>query len=188
MIHLYLFTLAPTLDLGGLHFFPLEALIYDFAQNYCTAVWKTGSGVLPCPGTTSDAAGFVVRNDSPYLQNGTQYNGPTLFTHPQWIDNGTISGNYSGIDILNGYHFKATLGCGQGGNACDAILQLNYSSDGGPLKNFKQWSISYGNAPIDVDLNLSALAGHNVKFTLGVSANGTSGQDWVQWVNPRIVQ
>jgi hypothetical protein len=188
VIHFYVLTLAPTIDFGGIPFFPLEVSVYNFASNYCSATWKNGGGALPCPGTTSDATGFVVRNDSPYLQNGTQYDGPALFTHPQWIDNGTIAGFFPGIDIQNGYKFRTTLGCGQGGNACEALVQLNYSSDGGPTTLLQQWVVKYGDAPIAVDLDLSSLAGHNVKFILAVAAKGTSAQDWVQWVSPRIVK
>jgi Ig-like domain from next to BRCA1 gene len=189
VIHFYALTLMPTLDLGSLPLIPLEISVYNFAGSYCAATWKNSSlTVLPCPGTTSDATGFIVRNDSPHLQDGKQYSGPTLFTHPQWVDNGTIAGFYPAIAIQNGYHFRTTLGCGQGGSACDAQVQLNYSSDGGPTKNFTTWMIKYGDAPTVVDLDLSSLAGHNVAFILAVSANGTSAQDWIQWVNPRIIK
>jgi hypothetical protein len=188
VIQFYALTLAPTLDFSVIPLIPLETSVYNFASNYCSATWKNGSGALPCPGTTSDATGFVVRNDSPYLQNGDQYDGPTLFTHPQWIDNGTIAGFYPGLDVKDGYRFKATLGCGYNGGACEALLQLNYSSDGGPTTLFQQWTIKYGDAPVEVNLDLSSLAGHNVKFILAVSAKGSSAQDWVQWVNPRIVK
>lgn len=189
VIHSYVITLAPLLQFNFQQLFPLESPIYNFATNYCSATWKTSSStVLPCPGTTSDAGGFVVRDDSPYLQDGTQYTGPAIFTHPKWVDNGTIAGFFPGIDIQAGYHFRATLGCGWGGNACEATVQLNYSSDGGPTTNLTQWVIKYGDEPVDVDIDLSSLAGHNVKFILGVSAKGTSAQDWIHWVNPRVIK
>jgi hypothetical protein len=189
VIHFYALTLMPTLDLGSLPLIPLEISVYNFASSYCAATWKNNSlTVLPCPGTTSDATGFIVRDDSPHLQDGKQYSGPTIFTHPQWVDNGTIAGFYPAIAIQNGYHFRTTLGCGQGGSACDTQVQFNYSSDGGPIKNFTTWMIKYGDAPTVVDLDLSSLAGHNVAFVLAVSANGTSAQDWIHWVNPRIIK
>ena len=189
VIHFYALTLMPTIDFGSLPLLPLETLVYSFANNYCSAVWKySGTDVLACPGTTSDATGFVVRNDSPYLQDSIKYTGPTLFTHPRWIDNGTIAGFFPALAIQNGYHFKTTLGCGQGGNACDANIQLNYSADGGPTQALQSWNVKYANAPIAVNLDLSSLAGHNVAFVLAVTANGTSAQDWVQWVNPRITK
>jgi hypothetical protein len=187
VIHFYVLTLMPTIQFGPL--VPLETTLYNLADHYCDATWKNNSlVVLPCPGTTTDAAGFVVRNDSPYLQNGTQYNGPTLFTHPQWVDNGSIAGFFPAQAIQNGYRFRATLGCAQGGNACDVKVQLNYSQDGGPVQLLQSWNVKYGNAPIVVDIDLSGFAGHNIAFVLAVSANGTSGQDWMQWVNPRIIK
>jgi len=189
VIQYFVLTLAPTLDFSAIPMIPLEFSVYNFASNYCSATWKNSSTtILPCPGTTSDNTGFIVRNDNPYLQNGDQYDGPTIFTHPQWIDNGTIAGFFPAIEIEDGYRFKTTLGCGYNGGACEALVQLNYSSDGGPTTLFQQWTIKYGDAPVSVNLDLSSLAGHDVKFVLAVSAKGSSAQDWVQWVNPRIVK
>lgn len=184
----YAITLSPLIDPDLFPLLPLETKIYNFASSYCSAVWKNGLAELPCPGTTADSAGFVVRDDSPFLQDGDKYSGPTIFTHPRWIDNGTIVGFFPAIAIENGYHFKTTLGCGLDGNACEALVQLNYSSDGGPTTNLNQWTIKYGNEPVAVDIDLSSFAGHNVKFILAVSAKGPSGQDWIHWVNPRIVK
>jgi hypothetical protein len=187
-IHFYAITLAPLIDPDLFPVLPLETKIYSFASNYCSAIWKNGLAELPCPGTTSDSSGFVVRDDSPYLQDGEKYSGPAIFTHPRWIDNGTIAGFFPGIAIENGYHFKTTLGCGLDGNACEALVQLNYSSDGGPTTLLQQWVIKYGDEPVAVNIDLSSFEGHNVKFILAVSAKGPSGQDWIHWVNPRIVK
>ena len=41
---------------------------------------------------------------------------------------------------------------------------------------------------IGFDIDLSSLAGKNVKFLFQVSANGSSGQDWALWINPRIIK
>lgn len=186
VVHVSIITLMPTV---AFHFIPLETMVYDLAANYCSATWKySGTGILTCPGTTSDATGFVVRNDSPYLQDGKQYTGETLFTHPQWIDGGTIAGFFPAQAIQNGYRFRTILGCAQGGSACDVYVQLNYSSDGGPTKSLQTWHIKYGDAPTSVDVDLSSLAGHNVALVLAVSTNGSSGQDWLQWVSPRIIK
>ena len=43
---------------------------YDFAFGACDAQWGNGSQVLPCPGAEGDNAGYVIRIDSPKLEDG----------------------------------------------------------------------------------------------------------------------
>ncbi|MFQ5922517.1 MAG: NBR1-Ig-like domain-containing protein, partial [Anaerolineales bacterium] len=57
-------------------------VVYDFVENYCDASWRTGAGELSCPGTDSDAEGFVLKLNSPKLEDGRTENEPALFTHP----------------------------------------------------------------------------------------------------------
>ncbi|MDQ2691069.1 MAG: NBR1-Ig-like domain-containing protein, partial [Chloroflexota bacterium] len=32
---------------------------YDFTSNVCSAEWKSGAGILPCPGTNGNSSGFI---------------------------------------------------------------------------------------------------------------------------------
>ena len=183
--------IVATLVFGGfIPVFPLELLVYDFGANYCLANWRNASGVgfLACPGTKTDAAGFVVQVDSPKLQDGNTVNGVGLFTHPQWIDGGSISGTYPILSVEDGMKFKATLGCGFGGAACDVRYMLRYRIDGGALQELNHWDVKYADAPLKLNVDLSSLAGKNVNFVLQVVTNGSSAQDWAYWVNPRIVK
>lgn len=180
-----------TLVFGGfIPVFPLEQLVYDFGANYCVANWRnaTAVGFLACPGTKTDDAGFVVQVDSPKLQDGNTVNGVSLFTHPQWIDGGSIAGTYPTLTVENGMKFKTTLGCGFGGAACDARFMLRYRIDGGALQELDRWDVKYADAPLKLNVDLSSLAGKNVNFVLQVVTNGSSAQDWAYWVNPRIVK
>lgn len=183
--------IVPTLVFGGfLPFIPLELLAYDFGANYCLANWRNATtvGFLACPGAKTDASGFVVQVDSPKLQDGNTVNGVGLFTHPQWIDGGSISGTYPVFAVENGMKFRATLGCGQGGAACDVRFMLRYRIEGGTLQELNHWDVKYADAPLKLDVDLSSLAGKNVNFVLQVVTNGSSAQDWAYWVNPRIVK
>ncbi len=183
--------LLPTLDLGGiLPIFPLETLVYNFASNYCSAAWNNASGgSLACPGNTSDAAGYVVRNDNAKLSDGQTYNGVALVTHPQWIDGGSVAGNFPKFTVENGMKFRATLGCRFGGSACDVRFFLRYYEEGvSGLKQLNQWDIKYSDTPLVVDVDLSALAGKKISIMLQVVTNGSPNQDWAQWVNPRIIK
>ncbi len=167
---------------------PGSTLVYDFANNYCAAQWVSGAGVLPCPGTDADANGFVIRRDNPTLQNGTTYSGRALQTHPQWVDDGVITGKFPPLDVEAGWRFQTTLGCLNGGAACDVIFQLNYRADGGPLQSLGQWNVKYADAPKVLNIDVSSLAGKSVEFVLAVTANGSPVQDWAIWFKPVIVK
>lgn len=182
---------VPTLVFGGIiQMFPLEQLVYNFGANYCIGNWRNASdpGFLACPGTKTDASGFVVQVDSPKLQDGNTVNGVSLFTHPQWIDGGSISGTFPLITVENGMRFKTTLGCGFGGAACDVRFYLRYRIEGGALQSLDHWDVKYSDAPVVLNVDLSSLAGKKVNFVLQVVTNGSSAQDWAYWVNPRIVK
>ncbi len=181
----------PQLDFGGfLPFIPLEFAAYDFSSNYCLANWQNASapGYLACPGAKTDASGFVVKVDSPKLQDGSEVTGVGLLTHPQWIDGGSIAGTYPLFTVEDGMKFRATLGCGWGGSACNVRFMLRYQIEGGVLKQLDSWDVKYSDAPLKLDVDLSALAGKKVSFVLQVVTNGSSAQDWAYWVNPRIVK
>ncbi len=165
---------------------PQPAIAYDFAANYCDASWVSGAGALACPGADTDASGFVIRLSNPQLENGQTENEPGLWTHPEWVNDGVISGRFPAFNVQAGDRFKAVLACRFNGPACNVIFQLNYRANGGSLQNLGQWTEIYDGNIKKVDLDLSSLAGQSVEFVLAVLANGSSGQDWAIWLLPRI--
>jgi hypothetical protein len=167
---------------------PKPETVYNFVANYCTASWVSGAGSLPCPGTDTDAEGFVIKKDNPKLENGTTDDEPALWTHPQWVNNGVISGRFPAFNVLEGDHFKTVIGCLYGGAACDVKFQITYRANGGGLELLDQWTESYDGTirKIDIDLAANGLAGKSVEFSLVVQANGPSNQDWAFWLLPRI--
>src|SRR5258708_946081 len=42
---------------------------FDFAANYCAAVWDNGNTILPCPGTQADSNGYVIHLNHPVIDN-----------------------------------------------------------------------------------------------------------------------
>ena len=166
---------------------PRPGVAYDFIEKYCDAVWSSGAGDLPCPGSDTDPEGFVIKLDSPKLEDGRTENEPALFTHPEWINNGVISGQFPEFEIQPGDEFHAVIGCLFNGLACDVRMQLNYREDGGPLQNIIQWDEVYDGEFSSVEVDLSSIEGKTVELILAVISNGPSNQDWAFWLAPRIV-
>lgn len=167
---------------------PTGSVVYDMYAHACDAVWVTGAGTRPCPGSDSDPAGFVLKLPTPKLENGQTENDPAIEMHPEWVNDGVISGRYPAFNVQANDHFKSFVGCLWNGAACNVKFQLNYRSDGGPLTPLDEWTESYDGTITKIDIDLSSLAGHSVEFSLVVLANGSSGQDWAFWLSPRITR
>lgn len=162
-------------------------VVYDFVEKYCEAIWRTGAGELSCPGTDSDAEGFVLKLDSPTLEGGRTENEPALLTHPQWVNNGVISGRFPAFDVEDGDEFRAVIGCLFDAVACDMTMQLNYRKNGGDLQPLREWDETYDGDFRILEVDLSALAGSSVEFVLAVLSNGAFDEDRAFWLAPRII-
>lgn len=161
--------------------FPLE-----FAAVYCTAEWTSGSNTLPCPGTANDSRGYVLRIDRPTLESGYVDDEPVLLTHPQMITDSVIRGKFPPIRVNTGYKFSAVIGCAHKATNCDVKFQLDYQVGNGAITTLATWHEVYDEMFRAVSVDLSSLAGQDVKFILTVLANGPSNQDQAQWLAPVI--
>ncbi len=158
----------------------------DFA-NACAGTWYSGAGQLPCPGTDGDAKGFVLKVASPKLENGSTDGRPGIITFPQNIQNGYIQGFYPPFKVQKGDRFQSLIGCEGGANNCYVAFRLDYQTGTDPIKTF--WGPfleRYEGKNYSVDVDLSALAGKDVKFILTVLAAGAATGDRAQWVAPRV--
>ncbi|HSA99306.1 MAG TPA: NBR1-Ig-like domain-containing protein [Anaerolineales bacterium] len=163
---------------------------FDLYTRAPDANWNTGAGNIPFGGPDTDTRGFVMYRSNQKLEDGTAPN-KILETHPQFVDDGVITGFYPSYTVVSGEHFKAKIGflaqsdgtCGTG----NAKFQLNYKESGSSeTKNLGEWTDSCDGTLKDVDANLSSIAGKTVQFALAVLANGSSGQDWAVWVGPQV--
>jgi hypothetical protein len=161
---------------------------YNFVDHYCSAQWTSGAGVLPCPGSTGDSNGFVVKQAAPKLETGADENEAALYTQPQLVDNGYISGRYPTYNIKAGDRFMGVIGCIYGASACNVQFLLNYVANGGPEQTLASWNQTYDGDIEKLDVDLSSLAGKSVIFILRVNSNGSSNQDSAFWLQPRIVR
>src|SRR5258707_1043881 len=161
---------------------------YDFVANACAAQWKSGAGILPCPGTDGDIKGFAIPNNSSQLEDGTMGPAPSLTMAPESKYNGYIQGTYPLFTVLPGDHFKGSTGCAFFGFACYVTFRLDYMNSSGLVKTFWTWRESSDKKNNSFDLNLAPLAGQNVRFILTILATGSATNDKATWVAPSIVR
>lgn len=161
---------------------------YDFATRACEATWSSGAGTLPCPGTDGDARGFVLTISNPRLESGVTAPRPGLLTFPQNVLNGYIRGTFPAFRVQSGDRFRSDISCEGGATSCYADFDVEYQAGTDPVKILDPRRLverhEGGFNTIDVDL--SFLAGKDVKFILTVRAAGTAAGDRALWVGPHI--
>lgn len=160
---------------------------YDFAANVCAATWYSGAGQLPCPGTDGDAKGFVLITNPSKLETGVNDNRTGLLTNPQNINNGYIQGIYPSYLVKSGDKFRATIGCENGATSCYVVFRLDYSVSGSTsIQTYWAFVEKFEGQVYNADIDLSSLAGQNIKFILSVLATGSAAGDRALWVAPHI--
>lgn len=160
---------------------------YDFAANTCAAQWKSGAGVLPCPGTEGDTKGLVIMKNSTQLEDGTMGPAPSIIVAPQNIYNGYIQGIYPLFTVQAGDRFRGNTGCAYGAS-CYVTFRLDYMTSTGSIKTFWSWRESSDKKNNSFDVNLSSLAGQNIRFILTILATGSAANDRATWTAPMIVR
>jgi hypothetical protein len=166
---------------------PSSSGSYDFVSHVCEAQWTSGAGVLPCQ-DLSELNGSISVVNNPRLENNTVDSRPALLTVPQNAYNGYIQGIYPPFTVQRGDRFKSIVNCEYGQRSCYTVYRLDYQVDTGPVKNLWAFGERYDGLYYQADIDLSSLAGQNVKFILKVSANGSPEGDRAMWVAPSIVR
>jgi len=161
---------------------------YDFAANAGSATWSSGAGALTFPGTDGDSKGFALKLDKPKFESGVELTSPGLLVSPQNIYNGYIQGVYPAFRVQTGDRFQARVGCEYNATTCYVAYRLDYQIGGGAVRTFWTFREKYEGLTYNVNLNLSSLAGYDVKFILFVSAYGNAAGDRALWGNPVIVR
>jgi hypothetical protein len=182
-------TSTPTVTVtpGGPTATPVAGSSYDFAAEACKASWFSGAGALPCPGSNGDAKGFVLQVSNPKLETGATDNRPGLLTFPQNIQNGYIQGFYPPFRVQNGDRFRSIINCEGGATLCYVAFRLDYQTGTDPIRTlWGPFLERYEGQYYSMDVDLSSLAGRDVKFILTVLAAGTATGDRALWVGPHI--
>jgi len=166
----------------------LTGTAYDFVANACSAQWFSGAGNLNCPGTNNDKNGFVLRQSTSRLENGTSLNRPSLLTAPQDAFNSYIRGVYPSFKVQPGDHLQAIVNCEGNATSCGVLFRVDYQLSDGIVHDFWAFGEQYDGNTFTVDLDLSPLAGQDVRFVFTILSLGPAAGDRALWVEPRIVR
>ena len=161
-------------------------LIYDLAENYCTATWVSATGLIDCPSDSYDVAGFIQRLDAPVMEGGRIENEQGLWVIPEGVGGGYLSGTFPPFKVEAGDRFRTVISCLDGYPACDVQFRLEYQVGGGEINTLGKWSEGYNGEFTRVDIDLTPLAGKNVRFILTIRALDTFDQDSGLWLRPSV--
>jgi hypothetical protein len=157
---------------------------YDFVSKGPDAQWRNATTILPWGDPQDDAQGVAVDLASAKLEDNKTYN-RLLATYPQRINDGMISGLYPSYIIQNGDHFRTQLGFRADCTNGKVRYQLKYL-EGSIETMLGEWVETCDGNLLNLDINLSSLAGKSLQFIFIVKAEGSPDSDKSVWVNPRI--
>ncbi len=161
---------------------------YDFTANAPSATWTSGVGALAFPGTDGSANGFALKKDNPKFETGVTTSQAGMLFAPNNVTNGYIQAIYPAFHVQSGDRFQAMIGCEYGATTCYVAYRLDYQIGSGAVTTFWSFREKYDGMTYNVNLNLSQLAGLDVKFILVISAYGSPSGDRALWGNPIIAR
>ena len=161
---------------------------FDLYTRATEATWVSGAGNLTFGGPDTNASGFAMYRSNSLVEGGTTP-AKALEMHPQWVNDGVITGLYSAYTVVTGERFRAKIGfLAKGDGTCgtgSVKFQLNYK-EAGVIKPLGEWTETCDGTLKDLDIDLSSIAGRTVQIALAVLANGPADQDWAVWISPRV--
>ena len=164
---------------------PVEAS--NFALNACVAQWQGNDGVLDCPSQDGDPRGAVSVLSRATLEDGSTVSRPALLTVPAASQDGYILGLYPQYQVQAGDRFQTLVGCEHNADLCSVLFRVSYLDATGAAHDLWTLGEFYDGHYFDLDLDLSDLAGQQVRFVLSVNDLGSSTGDRALWIAPRIV-
>jgi hypothetical protein len=166
----------------------LTGKVYDFYANACAAQWFSGAGSLDCPGANNNANGFILKQTTTRLEDGASSTKPGLLTVPQNVSNGFIRGVFPSFRVQSGDRLQAIVNCESGATRCGVLFRIDYQLSDGIVREFWAFGEQYDRNYFTVDLDLTPLAGQNVRFVFTILSLGDADGDRALWVEPRIVR
>jgi hypothetical protein len=159
----------------------------DLLNSAPSASWSSGAGRLPFNGSESDERGFVKMREGRPLEDGS-VEARVLETHPQWIRQGFIEGDFTlPAPIIPGDKFQTEVGFLAGeivGEVDFTVLVVDDSGNARRAGSIQDSAVDKRRHRLEADL--SPFAGART-LRLRVDAGSSSAQDWAVWIGPKVV-
>lgn len=163
-----------------------KTIAYDLATNVCEATWVSGAGSIECPSEAYDIAGLVRSVNNPVMEGDRHENEPGIHVIPEGVDGGYIRGTFPAFTVKKGDVFRAVVSCMNDSPECDVQFRLSYRIGDGEIKTIEKWNERYDGKFSSISLDLTSLAGKEIKFILEVRARDLFDQDSALWLHPSI--
>jgi len=161
---------------------------FDFVANAPYAQWKSGASALPFPGTSGDSRGYALKMDYPHLEDGSYDPQPGLLTVPQNKFDGYIQATYPEFLVQQGDRLQTVVNCEYGATGCYVTFRVDYMTSSGVVNTLWKFKEAHEGRVYRANIDLSSLAGQNVRFILMVLATGSASGDRALWGAPRILR
>ena len=162
-----------------------------FTDLLCSAEWRGGSGILPCPNEKNNPNGSMILDDTPTFETGNTDDEEAIILRPEQKENGSIEGSFFFVKMpASPAAFRMVLGCEKDKTQCDVDVHLYYRIKGSDTKTLlESWDERFDGSTQSIDLDLSgkSLEGKEVEFTFVVKAQGPYADAVVIMLQPRIV-
>lgn len=165
-------------------------LVYNFANNICSATWKSSSGPLSCDGVKNDPRGFVYLNSAPQIEGGIIEDQVAIAITPPQVKDGWIVGQFPPMVIPEWSNLDTYVGClhnDSNNPTCDVTFKITYSVDGGPEQVLFTRSHSYGEwFHVSKQLFAYGMVGKSVSFLFYVYANNDGKENNAFFFYPQM--
>ena len=121
------------------------------------------------------------------MENGNTYAIPAILTYPDFGRSGYMVGRFPTLEIQEGDHFRATIGCQYGANDCSVNFTLRVAMAGEGFDNLGAWWEIYDGKVYPIDIDLSDYAGMEVDIVLSAIAATDNTENYAVWMDPRVI-
>jgi hypothetical protein len=166
-----------------------EVLIYSLADNTCDAGWESSvEEDIACPSKEDRQDGFVQPLSQVQMEDGDVYRLPAILAYPDYGRSGYMVGRFPTLEIQEGDHFKAEVGCRFGAEQCNVNFTLRVAMAGEGFDSLGAWWEVYDGELTSLDIDLSDYEGEEVDLTLSVIAATDDMDHYAVWLDPRVVR
>jgi hypothetical protein len=161
-----------------------KAPVKDLTSESCNATWTSNNGTLACPLLAEDTNAPAIINSSLAIEDGTTGN-PAIGVVPGTA-NGFVTGIYPEYTVQPGDHFRALASCEANASGCSVLFRVRYQEGNNEIVDLWAAAEFFDGQYTPVDIDLSALAGKNIKLILDVKSLNSGITDKAVWVMPGI--